>query len=84
MINRGRNSAIRYLAKHAPPTSGPKAVAVVALLEAVLSAPVGVDGFLGLRVDRCGVLDGCRVRRAGHECLTAPEGEADDYRRSRK
>jgi len=55
---------------------------VVALLEAVLGVPVGIDGFLRLRVDRRGVLDGYRVRRAGQERLTAPEDEADDYQRT--
>ena len=79
MINRGRNSAIRYFAKDAPPTSGPKAVAVVALLEAVLGTPIGVDGFLSLRVARRGVRDGYPVRRAGQERLTAPEDEAENH-----
>jgi hypothetical protein len=39
-------SAIRYSREHAPPTSRPEAIAIVAPLEAVPGAPVGIDGFL--------------------------------------
>jgi hypothetical protein len=56
---------------------------MVAPLEAVLGAPVGVDDFLRRRVGRCGLLDGYRVHRGGREWLAAPEDDAEgDYQRT--